>query len=230
MKLSAVAALAAAVLVWTHAHPALVAMAVLFAVSALHDNLAKFPRLQALAKLAAGLGFDAPKVVAAVLQILTGSPSVSPNVAAIVKVVPPAAFLCVFLWGCGLTPPAIDARALARGAVETSAEAWMVAAQACETDVEEGRNDTALQAKCVGALGPARSALIAAASAIDAAESDGGGAPLTEVACDLQVVSAALDEVTSFGVALPPSVSDAQKLVAALSCPVQQDAGKDGAP
>lgn len=51
MKLSALSALVAAALVWTHAHPLFVAAAVMFAVSSLHDDLAKYPRLHAREQL-----------------------------------------------------------------------------------------------------------------------------------------------------------------------------------
>lgn len=102
MKLSALSACIAAILVWTHAHPALVAVAVMFAVSSLHDNLAKYPRLQAVSKIAAGLGFDFPKVTAGILQVLTGEPSVPAS--AVVKLLPPAALLLLLsacLCACG---------------------------------------------------------------------------------------------------------------------------------
>lgn len=218
--LSFCSAAGAACLVWTHAHPALVVLAVTSAFGFLHDHLASWPRIQGLAKVAKGMGVDESKIKAGILQFLTG-------VSAVLAI--------VFVAGCGSATPAAltpdQARAQARGAVETEESAWLLAAQACVDAAElqaaalgTPEVELPILTQCRAVLGPAKAQMVAAAQAVDAWQADAGQTGVANtVACELQQVSKALAAVSSLGLALPSTVKDAQTLADSLVC-----AGADG--
>lgn len=144
------------------------------------------------------------------------------------------ALFAALLMACGSATPApsvptpAQARAEARGAVETAEAAWLLAANAC-VDAAALSGKPQLATDCGTVLLPARDALIAAAGDVDAWEVGAGlPTPAAAVACELAAVSVALEAVSGLGVKLPSVVTDSQTLAASLVCPAV-DAGKDGA-
>lgn len=124
------------------------------------------------------------------------------------------------LAGCHANSPSIDPRALARGAVSTLEDAWIVAAQSC---VES--SDTTVVSACKVGLLPARQALLAAASAVDGwTDADQKNFP-----CLMADAEAGLKETVqvlgAFGVQLPQVVSDAFALAGAFTPQCVRDAG-----
>ena len=211
-------AVLAGILVFTHAHPAFVAMAVTSFVSLVYQRFEKYPRVHALFQILAGMGFDVPKIADGFSRVLTGKTVGEAQLSAVKSAVAAvgSAVICLAILGCAALPPATSAqaRATARGAVETAESAWSLAAQAC---VDSSVIDATLPAKCSAVLLPARTALIAAAGAVDAWDSDTG---TNLVACELQKVSTLLSAVGALGVKLPTAVVDAQTLAANLTCSV----------
>lgn len=60
------------VVAYLYAHPEAVAFMMTAAVGMCHKLVAKYPRLQAVAKLAQAVGLDPAKVKTAVLQLMSG--------------------------------------------------------------------------------------------------------------------------------------------------------------
>lgn len=126
-----------------------------------------------------------------------------------------ALLVFVGLLGCSrLRAP--DERSIARGAVYATAEAIRAADEAC-AEVGKATGDMALLERCERHYSTARVAVISTAKAVDlwdrAGTSESVTCALVEAMAEVDAIGA---DLTDKGRPLPPIITDARELVAAL--------------
>jgi hypothetical protein len=126
--------------------------------------------------------------------------------------------LCVSCTPAASPPPALQ---VASAVVQTAADAWVAAAEACVA-VATAKQDDAFRQSCEKVLEPARLSILAAANAVDAATASSLPCSLSNVASALGQVSEAL---AAAGVTVPPIVADAISLAQGFAGPCPADAG-----
>lgn len=189
------------------------------------------PRVAAFLKLVAAIGWDAPKILEAIGQLVSGrARSAAAERAAKGLVIALAiGAISASSSACQSSSAVIPQtpRAKARAVVEVLADAVHEADATCAS-AARAKLDADLADTCAHAYDRARGVLLVAAGGIDA----WGTASQGSLACDIVAGAGAaqdlLGALQANGVEVPAALADGLELFAALglSCPV--DAGKDG--
>lgn len=188
-------------LTFGHAHPFVVGMAIVSLFGTLHDKLAAYPRVQALAHVARSFGINWSGVVDGAVRFVTGLPG-----AAAVKISMAFALVGVIFSAsaCHSAAPAKtadQARQEARAAAVTVEQAWMGLAHAC-VDAAAVTNDQQLLGECAAVLDPISVTLEAADDTINAWTTATSNQAL---ACSLSRAAGNLSEA-AMALGAPPTV------------------------
>lgn len=128
---------------------------------------------------------------------------------------------------CSCTPaksPDTQARAIARGTVETLETVWDTAATACMA-VANAKEDQAIANSCKEYLAPARTAIVAAADAVDVWDDAAQGNFPCLIASAIDGVNQGLGVAEQVGFKPPQVVLDG-RVLANQYVPLCQDGGK----
>jgi hypothetical protein len=205
---------------WIEAHPVLFALlwptvtALVTAVlkpRSVEEYAAMPPRLGAVLRLVGAIGFDVPKMLESVRQVLTGK---RPGALSILA--PMLLALALPLVGCtpGASSPARDT---ARATVLLIAEAEKAADAVCAV-VAKDRADAKLAKACADAYDAGRASLLAAEGIVDAWDSADRGSYLCTLVHAVDALASVANAVKAAGgPTMPPVVVDALTLGGSLA-------------